>query len=161
MITKKIKMNKAFALLFVMVISSIILAIALGVTNIAYNEVKFSTSGKDTNDAFFAADTGSECALFSDPNNGIFPNTVTCAGQSHIITTDEILVELSDSTGCFYTGPVSKFTILSLGSGNSCVNVWVEKGTNGGNNCTKIISKGESNCNPSANSVERELDVTY
>ena len=34
--------------------------------NISLKEIKFGTSARDTNDAFFAADTGAECALFND-----------------------------------------------------------------------------------------------
>src|SRR3989344_7795571 len=62
--------GSGFVILFAVMISSIILAIALGVSNIAFKEIKFSTSVKDTNDAFFAADTGLECALFNDKTGG-------------------------------------------------------------------------------------------
>ena len=58
--------GSGFVILFAVTISSILLAIALGVANIAVKEVKFSTSAKDTNEAFLAADTGIEYALFHD-----------------------------------------------------------------------------------------------
>jgi len=63
---KEIKKNKGFVILFVVTLSSILLAIALGAANIALKEIKFGTSAKDTNNAFFAADTGAELALFND-----------------------------------------------------------------------------------------------
>lgn len=58
--------NKGFALLFSVVLSSILLAIALSVANISFKEITFGTSVKDGNDAFFAADTGAGCALIGD-----------------------------------------------------------------------------------------------
>jgi len=139
-----------FVLLYVIVISSIVLAISIGVTNIAYNEVKFSTSGKDTNDAFFAADTGVECALFwdsSDINSNAFLYTgdMKCDGHG---------IALSGNTG---SGPW-QFEIDNLGSSsNSCVKVNVDKGDIP---YTTITSVGESVCD-SPNSVKRQLEVTY
>jgi Tfp pilus assembly protein PilX len=154
MIIKKIKKNRGFVLLFAMVLSSIILAVALGVTNIALKEVNFSTSGKDANDAFFAADTGVECALFYDKNLSVTdpfptpPTSVTCADNPVIFTN---------------TNPWS-FIVSGLGSsGNSCAVVNITKDV-----LTTIISKGynvantgDNNCEPTSKSVERELDVNY
>lgn len=68
MIEEKIQKNSGFVILFAVTISSILLAIALGVSNIALKEIKFGTSAIDTNDAFFAADTGIELVLLNDKN---------------------------------------------------------------------------------------------
>src|SRR3989344_2360391 len=81
------KSGAGFVILFAVTLSSILLAIALGVANIALKEIKFSTSARDTNDAFFVADTGAECALFYDklsgssfPIDGVgAPASITCA----------------------------------------------------------------------------------
>ena len=51
MIIKKIKKNRGFVILFAVTLSSILLAIALGVANIALKEIRFGTSAKDTNEA--------------------------------------------------------------------------------------------------------------
>ena len=58
MIILKIKKNKGFVLIFAVTLAAILLSIALGISQIALKEIKFGTSAKDTNDAFFAADTG-------------------------------------------------------------------------------------------------------
>ena len=67
--------NRGFVILFAVTISSILLALAIGVANIALKEVKFNTSAKDTNNAFFAADTAIEYALFQDkpPSSAYVP----------------------------------------------------------------------------------------
>jgi len=167
---KKIKKNRSdlaerekgggFALLFTMVVVSIILAVTIGAINIAYNEINFSTSGKDTNDAFFAADTGVECALYYDYGQGVgddFPNpnyaSTTCAGSPIDIKTD------SSSSWSFIA--------YKLGSsGQSCAVVTIAKDAT--KPLTTVISKGYDkggasavNCGNTANQVERELDVTY
>ena len=128
-----------FVILFAVTISSILLAVALGAANIAYREVKFSTSSKDANDAFFAADTGIESALLQDkaPDN-------------------------------ICTAPCTQsFLISRLGSsGQSCVKVTADKTASP--SLTTIVAKGYNNggsvsgaCNPTANSVERQLEVNY
>ena len=68
-IQKYFRNKNGFALLYSVVVSSIILAIALGVSNIAYKEIVFGTSAKDANDAFYAADTAAECTLYYDNSN--------------------------------------------------------------------------------------------
>ena len=60
------KRNRGFVILFAVTISSILMAIAIGVANIALKEAQFETSAKYTNEAFFAADTGLEKVLYKD-----------------------------------------------------------------------------------------------
>jgi len=160
MIIKKIKKNKGFVILFAVMLSSILLAIALGVSNIAFREVTFGTSAKDANDAFFAADVGAECALFYDKslpaNNAFtvgqsFAGPMNCAG-SHVALVGD-------------TGPSWSFDVVGLGSnGKSCAKVTVDKSIEP----ITIISKGyssdnigDTSCTPLSNSLERELEVTY
>ncbi len=138
----KVKKNKkGFVILFSVTISSILLAIALGVSNIALKEVKFGTNARDTNDAFFAADTGIEYALFKDKTSTNYP-----------------------APGNWTE------TIGGLGSaGKGCVIVTITKTTSP--TSTTFISKGYNNgsggsdpswtCVPTSNSVERQLEVYY
>ncbi len=154
MITKKIKKNKGFVILFVVMISSIILAITISVANISFKEIKFSTSAKDTNDAFFAADTGAECALFYDK---LSENKFPTEGPAQIITCANISITPTFSAGVY------NFIIANLGStGQSCVKVTVDKSVSP----TVIISKGynvgDASCNSSSSSrVERQLELSY
>ena len=158
--------KKGFVLLFTMVLSSIILAIAMGITSVALREVKLSISGKDSDDAFYAADTGVECALFYDKDifvGDAFPSQtfgqMTC-GNSPIYP-------IGNTDGWI-------FSVFGVGSsGNSCALVTVAKypvddGTGSGP-YTRIVSKGYNvrdnsvdDCSgSSSNSVERQLEVTY
>ncbi len=151
--------RKGFVILFAVMLSSILLAIGLGVSNIAFREVKFGTSAKDANDAFFAADTGVECALLNDKEGmSLFSDTST--GVECLGTT----INFIQNASTFWT-----FNIVVLGSnGRSCAQVRVDKDITLGT--TIIVSKGYSSddqnsdntsCNPSSNSLERELEVIY
>lgn len=129
--------RSGFVILFAVTISSILLAIALGVATVALKETKFGTSARDTNDAFFAADTGTEYALFNDRStNNAYPAP----------------------------GPYS-FPVPGLGmTGQACAIVTVDKTVA---SVTTVTAKGYNSgggsgtCNPVSSSVERELKTTY
>lgn len=162
-------------LLFAVILSAIILAISLGVSNITFRELTFSTSAQATNDAFYAADVGAECALYYDLNrifagdsNGLvfafgYPGIqvyTPCAANSGG-------VNLNNGQGSPQPPPW-EFTLLSLGtSGRSCVIVTVEKNGTSPNFSTRIISRGYStggnaDCDTNEpNRVERVIEVNY
>lgn len=144
---KRIKLkikSSGFVLLFAVTLAAILLSIALGVSNVAFKELKFSTSAKDTNEAFFAADTGMEQAFFTDKIPGAFPPNIT-----------------------------TSFSVTGLGNNTiGCANVDVKKetvtGSGGDLTKTTVTAKGYNvgsagaNCSPSgSNAVERELVSTY
>lgn len=151
--------SAGFVILFAVTISSILLSIALGVAHVAFKEIRFGTSARETNDAFFAADTGVECALLydkNDPTQNAFTGSASmnCAGAT---------VSISGSA------PTWNFVIPSLGSsGASCAKVTVFKDTTTSppNVFTTLTSKGynvgDSACaSTSTNRIERELKLTY
>lgn len=155
----KQRRNGGFVILFAVTLSAILLSIALGVTNIAFKEIKFGTSDKDTNVAFFAADVGAECALFydrSDPAKNAFTGTatsITCAGNSFSTP--------APSPSNFWT-----FILSGLGpQAQGCAKVTVDKTTGSG---TQIISSGYNNggnvsgsCTQGSNTVERQIELNY
>lgn len=156
MILQNIKKKKGFVILFAVTISSILLAIALGVSSIALKEVKFGTSAKDTDNAFFAADVGVECALIHDKTaSSIFVSSsspqMTCNGVSSINATE--------SPTSFWT-----FVISGIGESNqSCARVTVDKRSSP---TTTVISKGYNTGDASCSSsnpdrIEREIKTSY
>lgn len=155
--------GRGFVILFAVTLSAILLSIALGVAEIAFRELKFSTSAEDTNNAFFAADVGIECAQYYDrfPPNRAFtdpPASMTCAGVTFTPTP-------SSSPVNFWA-----FVVSGLGSNSQgCAIVTVDKtglcGPPDFPDC--IISKGynsgeTADCSSSnPNRVEREIKLTY
>lgn len=86
---KKNKTKKGgYVLLLTVVITSIILAMSLGLSNVSYKEQIFGIQAKESYLAFFSADTGLECALAHDRiETGVFSTlpdevTIKCAGKS-------------------------------------------------------------------------------
>ncbi len=57
---------RAFTMLMSVLISGILLAIGYEIYNLAIKDVNLSSSGRESQFAFFAADTGIECALWAD-----------------------------------------------------------------------------------------------
>ncbi|MFA4975271.1 MAG: hypothetical protein WC839_02790 [Candidatus Paceibacterota bacterium] len=167
MIKNNIKNNKGFVILFAVVLSSIILAVALNIVDILLKEVKFSASARDTNNAFFAADTGAECALFNDKSSG---NSFLVEGGSGVVNCldKNIPVVCLDNNSVPFVGSCHywSFPIFGLNSGEKgCATVTVDKRIFP---TTVIISKGYNNggtnlnfCTPDSNSVERVLELNY
>ncbi|KKP85726.1 hypothetical protein A3B84_00400 [Candidatus Nomurabacteria bacterium RIFCSPHIGHO2_02_FULL_35_13] len=153
---KNKKNEKGFVILYAVMISSMLLAISLGVANISLKEINFGTSAIDTNNAFFAADTGAECALFNDKSTeSVFVEssspTITCNGNS---------ITANESPALYWS-----FIISGLGnSGNACAVVTVDKTDPA---ITTIISKGynvggDTSCvSTDSNRVERQLELNY
>ncbi len=160
---KEIKSNRGFVILFAVTISAILLSIALGVATIALKEVKFSTSARDTNDAFFAADTAAECALFYDKSTGsAFPlnGNVTAINCSSSTFTPTSSVDANTTT--------YDFVVVGLGSlGQSCAKVHISKDKTVVPPTTTIISTGysvhdagDTSClSSNTDRVEREIKI--
>lgn len=160
---KKIKLkikNSGFVLLFAVTLAAILLSIALGVSNVALKEIKFGTSAKDTNEAFFAADTGAECALINDKSTA---NVFKDGGSSQINCNNSPISVLGGS-GAW------SFDVVGLGINESaCAKVSLTRKTDSNNiPFTEVIAKGYNNnagdpgiCRPSPSAVERQLEVTY
>jgi hypothetical protein len=165
----KKKFNSGIALLFSIMLSMIFLTVAVGVLNIAVKELNFSTSGKNTNDAFFAADSGVECALFNDKSSSTFFVNPDVEGYLSDLASFTCFGEKIDLKQKY---PNFDFTVIGLGSNNiSCAKVNVLKTFDEITDIisTKITSKGynidgdsKEKCGAyNSNSIERVLEVTY
>jgi hypothetical protein len=60
------KYNAGFTLFVALVVSSMLLAVGFSLSNIIFKQLIFSNSGKESQLAFYAADSGAECALYWD-----------------------------------------------------------------------------------------------
>lgn len=68
---KKIKEQKGFTLLFAVLVSIMVLAVGTSIINISLKQVILSSAGRESQFAFYAANTGMECALYWDYNGAI------------------------------------------------------------------------------------------
>lgn len=171
---KIINANKGVVIIFALLVSTIFLSISLGISNIALKELRFSISGRDTNEALFAADAGIECALFYDrlnrflypdpltPNPPNPPGTINCAGS----TFTPVLTSVSTNPyNIFYY----EFIVPGIGpSGKGCskVKIYKDYAPPAPPAAVTITSDGfnvgSPTCNSTAaNAVVRQLQATY
>jgi hypothetical protein len=69
--TKKfLKSNTGFAMLFAVLTASLLLTIGISIFNISLKELTISTNTRESQIAFFAADSARECALYWDVKVG-------------------------------------------------------------------------------------------
>lgn len=86
---KKTKNQKGFALLTAIIITGMLLLVSFVVADLSYKELILTSTGQQSQIAFYMADSGAECALYWDLKNGptsaFDPSnnsgSVTCNGQ--------------------------------------------------------------------------------
>jgi len=154
---KCFKGKKGFALLVAVVVSTLMLSIGAVIFNTTIKELRLSSLGRDSQFAFYAADSGIECALYwdirghefatssdSEPTN---PGT-RCAGQ-----------DITQSSWSVVTSSNSARSSFSLTfPGGYCSTVVVNKTVA----TTTIESRGYNTCNTSnPRRVERALRSEY
>lgn len=139
---------RGVTLLIAVVVTLAVLMIAIGVFALLVDEIRFSRTAEDSLTAFYAADSGVECALFWDRNENLFsttspPTSLDCAGATNSITAVD-----SDT-----------FTFTLSFPNDSCVQVTVDKLSTQ----TTITSQGRNTlCGAvSSRTVQRGLRVTY
>jgi Tfp pilus assembly protein PilX len=133
-----------FTLIFSLIIISIVSSISFFIYEIITKELSFSYLSQESQRAFYAADTGIECALYwdikQDAFNPVSPSSITCAEQSATVGGVDI----------------SSFSLTF--DDNSCVDVTVDKSDSD----TIITSLGRSRCvSGDPQTVERGLEVRY
>jgi hypothetical protein len=72
-IKKTSKSTTGFAMLFAVLTASLLLTIGLSIFNLSFKELILSTNAKESQVAFYAADSARECALYWDVKRGAFP----------------------------------------------------------------------------------------
>lgn len=108
--------KRGFALLFSVLISSLLLTIGLSIFSIALKELAISTASRQSIHAFYAADSGREHALYRDTKKGdISTFDVTLQGPQTVTNsipadapTGNVLVDLGNSSGPNYYVMITK-----------------------------------------------------
>ena len=143
--------RRGFTLLLSVLVAGVLLAIGLAIFNIVIKELLLSSSGRDSQFAFYAADSGAECALYWDQKQSGF--STSTAGD---ITCNQVTIPSVGGEG--YDAPMTfQFEIDGF-----CSIVSVTRSET--HPRTKIESKGynttcDNNLNPRR--IERAIRVTY
>ena len=101
-VKSSLSQQRGFVILFTVLIASIVLAIAIGISSISLGEVLLSASAKEGNTSFYAANSGAECALYWDRIENVFdptnPESFSCNGQP--LSSSLFRLELNNNTNC-------------------------------------------------------------
>lgn len=148
---------RGFTLLMAVLVSGILLALGFAIFNIVSKELVLSSSGRESQFAFYAADSGVECALYWDYKENAFststPIQPECSGA--VVNDYEVTYDSGSDT---YT------TVFGFSLGENlagpCVDVTVTRTQNPTR--TTLISQGYNTCvttNPRR--IERTIRVQY
>ena len=119
--------QKGFAILYAVLVASLLLAIGLAIFNLTIKELLLSSSARESQFAFYAADTGDECALYWDwRNTNQFPSFGSAPAWPIEITCNGITIPVT------YTllGDRNTYTFemnSPAGSSEYCFDVMIEK----------------------------------
>lgn len=164
-VSKKSNAQSGIALYLAIFIGTMLMATSLGISTIFYRELRISRLLFPSLLAFYAADTGVECALYHDLQQDVFDETappgtftITCNGSTRTVTHTKPMVDIDHFTFNF-----------DLSGGNTCVaSVRVKKQLLdiplvGPTLCTRIDSFGrDASCGtPGSASVDRGVVSIY
>jgi Tfp pilus assembly protein PilX len=138
----KIQKNnrRGFALLFSVLISSLLLTIGLSIFSIALKELAISTAARQSIHAFFAADSGREYVLYQDIKEGSY-------------------VTINENGTATFNIPSDPITGFVTGDSGPNYIVTIRKESAEGDISTTIYAQGYDSSND--DKVERAIEQTY
>ena len=152
-----LRSKRGFTLFIAMVVTGTLLLIATGVASLAAKQSLISVSGRESQVAFYAADTGLECALYWDVKNPLGEQSAFATSTGSTIYCNR---DAANPSNEWVVGgnAVSTFTMTFLPE-PYCAIVTVTKEVSGG---TTIESSGYNSCSSTnPRRVERAVRAIY
>jgi len=155
------KDKKGFILLVSVLISGLLLSIGVAILNSTIKELRLSSLGRDSQFAFYAADSGNECALFWDIRGSFFPTSTDSTIQTSGVFCNE--QDLTASSTITRTSNSARTVFnLRFPPEEYCVTVMVSKEDDAGATKTTIESRGYNSCDTNnPRRVERAIRTSY
>lgn len=161
--------QKGFTLLFASLVGSLLLAIGIATFNIVLRELDLSSIARESRFAFYAADSGWECAFYWDRQR---PAVFATSTESRSIPNPTTIQCPSGNVGVGNIGVASTRSARSAISqfrvpldGAACADVVVTKDDADGDKISSTIleARGKNDCtaNSNPNRVERAIRVRY
>ncbi len=184
MIRNNLEKRKGFTLLFAVLVSTLIVSIGATVISIALRQTILSGTSRESQYAFYAANTVLECVFYwdvagkADADGKVFPGEgdialtgldlgdVACSGGN--ITSGSGFITAFANRAWEDTGPYEKTVRIEVSDTTGtfghryCAEATISKTTNGDIVTTTIEAKGYNTCDlNNARAVERGLRQTY
>jgi hypothetical protein len=170
------KNNRGFALIVAVILSGVAAAVTVTLTTLAYKSLVLSSTAKESQYAFYAADSALECALFwdngSDKPNGIQGSAFKYAASPSPVTIHcPVTIDSATEITLVGSSPDSETSEYRSGwfsvNDARCAQIIVYKG-NSSNPTTKLYANGvNKSCaefsasTNSSRTVERGLKASY
>jgi Tfp pilus assembly protein PilX len=157
--------KNGFTVLFAVIVSSLVLALGLGIVAITMKEVRLSGTGRDSQLAFYAADSGLECAEYYDLTQSAFDvgvqlSTIKC-NKHDITSTSDSVDGVGRSVFRMYMEYDENSVDLPL-ENKPCAVVTVTKDSSAVPTTTVIDARGYNTCDTTnTRRLERGYSVRY
>lgn len=150
---------RGFTLLIAVILTSVLVSVGMALFDIAYKQIVLTGAVRSSQYAFYAADTGLECALFWDQTVNAFSAaapraSITCGGST-IAVSGSMSGNIRTSTFSMpcIAGRTSQVTVMKANVGYSC-------NAQGSHSCLYV--NGFSSCNTDdTRRIERGLQAFY
>lgn len=162
MLKQALKQNKerGVALYVAITITGALVLISFAVVNLAIKQITISSSSRDSQAAFYAADSGTECALYWDVK-GVGGHSAFSTSTTSQISCGDISSNPGNDNITVGGVATSTFT-LTFQPEPYCAIVSVGKSYSGGIPHTHIESRGYNSCDSTnLRRVERAIEVDY
>lgn len=119
--------DRGFTLLLAALVASAVLAIGAAIYRLAVKEVNLSSLGRESQFAFYAADTAAECALYWDFRYGYFDIAAPTDPAAADPKCDGQSLGAGGRTGAYPQTMTFRFEPRAPGGNGRCVDVSVAK----------------------------------
>ena len=161
---KNIKQKKYFndykngyAILFAVMLISIISMIALGLSNTTYKQLIITSVAKDSQVAFYESDMATECGIYLEHNTSILSDSLTSTTWNCGVNSDGssmLLNVIQTTTGIF------DVNFSTVNNNLPCFDININKTDSSGG--VIIKSNGYNICDKTnIRTVQRSIQVTY
>ncbi|HUO50129.1 MAG TPA: hypothetical protein VMU25_00975 [Candidatus Paceibacterota bacterium] len=168
----RISKKRGFTLLLAALVSSIALSLGTSIYTIVSKEILLSSIGRNSQFAFYAADTGAECALFWDERSDIHPNTFATSsasqGTAASVMCDNVSapVTIASASANAATSTFEVALFQDVAAGGFCTDVTVAKFIDGTGAVRTYVDVNGYNvaCNAiagSPNALQRSVQLQY
>ncbi len=147
--------QKGFAMLYTVLLVTLILSIAIGISNITLKQAILSNLAKDSSIAFYQADAAVECGLYEDTLSPKLVPLGASTGAPFICGT--ISMRVNPDPSVTYQDHV-QYDSFNVGAALPCFSITFDK-TNA--SYSRVEGGGYNICGASTRQVERTLEVKY
>lgn len=167
-----------FILIFAILVGSMLLAIGIAISNLVFKELSIVAVSRESQIAFYAADSGAECALYWDVQGPYLTSSSNPPGPFSFASPDPEHPSVTGTISCGTSNDQPTYKIVNVdggvsyyendftvhyGSPSPCAVVSLKKKIDKGSIVNIIDSRGINDCSSTDNDyrVERILRVEY